>query len=36
MIFEEEYSIFIKRAAREAVAEKPEKLRERKKRNKTF
>jgi hypothetical protein len=32
--FEKEYSISIKRAAREIVTEKPEKLKKRKKRNK--
>jgi hypothetical protein len=34
MIFEKEYSIFIKRAARETVAVKSEKIKKRKKRNK--
>jgi hypothetical protein len=33
MVFEKGYSIFVERAARETVAEKPEKTRRRKKRN---
>jgi hypothetical protein len=33
MAFEEKYSISVERAARETVAEKPEKTRRRKKRN---
>jgi hypothetical protein len=36
MIFEEKYSIFAERAARETVAEKSEKIKGRKKRNRIF
>jgi hypothetical protein len=36
MIFEERYSISVKRAAREIVAEKSKEIRRRKKRNKIF
>jgi hypothetical protein len=36
MVFEKKYLIFAERAARETVAEKSEKVRERKKRNRIF
>jgi hypothetical protein len=36
MVFEERYSVFVERAARETVAEKSEEVRECKKRNRIF